>query len=71
MRASGHLALAALALCPWPRCAMTAPRRPQRRADPVLAAVVAGDWRGEEAKARDALPPPGRVAHVLGPASPA
>ena len=47
------LALAALAFIPL--AALSAPPEAPTGAttDPVLAAVVAGDWRGDEAKARD------------------
>jgi predicted methyltransferase len=46
-------ALAALALVPLAATASPPEAPTGATTDPVLAAVVAGDWRGEEAKARD------------------
>ena len=47
------LALAALAFTPLAALSAPPDAPTGATADPVLAAVVAGDWRGEEAKARD------------------
>jgi predicted methyltransferase len=51
MRSIRNLALAALAVTPLAAFADHHGGKPA--ADPVLAEVVAGDWRGDEAKARD------------------
>jgi predicted methyltransferase len=48
-----NLALAALALAPLAAISASPDAPTGATADPVLAAVVAGDWRGDEAKARD------------------
>jgi predicted methyltransferase len=53
MRSIRNLALAALVLSPLGAFADHHGNKVQAAADPVLAAVVAGDWRGDEAKARD------------------
>jgi len=48
-----NLALVALALTPLAASADHHGNQPTVAADPVLLEVVAGDWRGDEAKARD------------------
>ena len=54
MRSIRNLALAALALVPLAAVADDHGKKAGAAAvDPVLAEVVAGDWRGDEAKARD------------------
>ena len=53
MRNIRHLALAALALTPLAASADHHGEKAAAAADPVLVEVVAGDWRGDEAKARD------------------
>jgi predicted methyltransferase len=54
MRSIRNLALAALALAPLAAVAADHGKKAGAAAvDPVLAEVVAGDWRGDEAKARD------------------
>jgi predicted methyltransferase len=53
MRNIRHLALAALALTPLAASADHHGEKAATAADPVLVEVVAGDWRGDEAKARD------------------
>jgi len=54
MRSIRNLALAALALVPLAAVADHHGKKAGAAAvDPVLAEVVAGDWRGDEAKARD------------------
>jgi predicted methyltransferase len=54
MRSIRNLAIAALALAPLTAVADHHGKKPAAAdVDPVLVEVVAGDWRGEEAKARD------------------
>ena len=53
MRSMLNLALVALALTPLAASADHHGDKPAAAADPVLLEVVAGDWRGDEAKARD------------------
>jgi len=54
MRTPRILALASLAVALSPFAAGVTPGEERPAADPVLADVVAGDWRSPEAKARDA-----------------
>jgi len=53
MQTPWQFALAALATIPLVAAADHHGDKPGAAADPALAAVVAGDWRGAEAKARD------------------
>jgi len=53
MRSIRTLALAALAITPLAALADHHGAKAAVAADPVLAEVVAGDWRGDDAKARD------------------
>src|SRR5512144_1293415 len=54
MRSIRTLAIAALAIAPLAAHADNhGDKAEAAAADPVLAEVVAGDWRGDEAKARD------------------
>jgi predicted methyltransferase len=53
MRSIRTLALAALAVAPLAACVHDREQAAAPAPDPVLLEVVAGDWRGEDAKARD------------------
>jgi predicted methyltransferase len=53
MRSIRTLAFAALAVAPLAACVHGREQAAVAAPDPVLVAVVAGDWRGEDAKARD------------------
>ena len=66
MRNLRNIALAALALTPLAAVADDHAAK-AAAADPVLADVVAGDWRSRRSEGARPLPPPGRVADVLGP----
>jgi predicted methyltransferase len=53
MRSIRTLAFAALAVAPLAACVHGREQATAAAPDPVLVEVVAGDWRGEDAKARD------------------
>ncbi len=53
MRHIRNVAAAALAVAVYPMVGQSAHHEEQVSVDPVLVEVVAGDWRGEDARARD------------------